>query len=156
MPTKRTIEVIPNPFIALDQDGIPQGVVGRVPVGAQIDLLASQKTGKNRYYFPLGKTDGVHVVPYNGDNVTSVLAGELLVTNIEDALLCGISEDSFLDAEEALAAERKKAEAYYRSVKGDDAKVADIPREPMKLEEDETAPIVTSAKQLSPYLTKEG
>lgn len=133
----KTIEVVPNPYIALDKDGVPQGTVGAgmpgVFVGAAIDLHASRETGKNRFYYPPNK-DGsfAKTVLFSAEIVASVLAGELIVTNLADALACGLTTKSFLEPEKALAAEKDKALAYWRSVAGKDAVLGEIPRAPSK------------------------
>lgn len=151
----KVIEVIPNPYIALDKDGIPQGVVGAgVPgifVGAQIDLIASQQTGKTRVYFPPNK-DGTFTrkVIATGAIVQAVLSGELIVTNKADALACGISEKDFLEPEKALAKEKDNALAYYQSVKGKGAKLGDIPRKMTELQEGDELPVQTASKQITP------
>lgn len=148
----KVIEVMPNPYIAVDKDGVPQGVVGAgMPgsfVGAQLDLALTTKTGKNRFFFPLGKTGGKAKVHLTGDMAQAILAGELIACTKEDAAAVGILEKDFLDPDKALAAEKKKAEAYYQSVKGKDAKVVDIPREPAASDEAPAAP--SAAKQLTP------
>lgn len=151
----KVIEVIPNPYIALDKDGIPQGVVGAgmpgVFIGAQQDLIASQKTGKMRFYFPPNR-DGsfTRKVLMTGTIAQAIHAGELIVTNKEDALACGIGPNDFLGPKEALAAEKTKALAYYQSVKGKDAKVGEIPREAMVLKEGDELPVQTASKQITP------
>lgn len=149
----RTIEVIANPYIALDKDGIPQGVVGAgmpgIFIGAQVDLVASKKSGKIRFYFPetvhrnekgerLAPTLARKVV-FTTEIVTAVQAGELLVTNVADAKTCGLTEKEFLPADKALEKEAAKALAYYQSVKGKDAKLGDIPRKAMEEPEAPTA-----------------
>jgi hypothetical protein len=154
----KIIEVIPNPYIALDKDGVPQGVVGAgmpgVFIGAQIDLVASRLTGKNRYYFPLGKTGGRHKVKLSVDVVTAVREGSLIAADEKAAALCGIFGEEFLPPEEAMEEEREKALAYYRAALGEDAEVQDIPREPTPAPE-EVLPIETASKRVSPNLTKE-
>lgn len=151
----KVIEVIPNPYIALDKDGIPQGAVGAgVPglfIGAQIDLLASQQTGKTRFYFPPNKDGSLtRKVIFSSAILQAVHAGELIVTNKPDALACGLSEKDFLEPEKALAKEKEKALAYYQSVKGKDAKLADVPREPTQIKEGDELPVQTASKQITP------
>ena len=151
----RIIEVIPNPYIALDKDGIPQGVVGAgmpgVFIGAQLDLVLSQKTGKNRFYFPPNR-DGsfVRKVHLTGDIATAVLEGSLIAANAKDALACGILEKDFLEPEKALAVEKEKALAYYQSMHGKGAKIQDIPREMTKLQEGDDLPVQTASTKLTP------
>jgi len=115
----RTISVIPNPYIALDKDGVPQGTVGAgmpgVFIGASIDLVASRKTGKTRFYYPKnGDGSLTRKVILSSDIVTAVLAGELLAATIEDARVCGVSDEEYLAPEKVLASEREKALAYGR------------------------------------------
>lgn len=149
----KVIEVFPNPYIALDKDGIPQGVVPAgmpgVFVGAQLDIEAARKTGKNRFFFPMGKNGGKAKVHLNGDMITAILAGELIVVNKDDAALCGIRTE-FLEPEKALAAEKQKALEYWQSVKGKDAKVGEIPREATKADEGAPAAATPGDLQLTP------
>ena len=158
----KTIEVVPNPYIGLDKDGIPQAVVGAgMPgtfIGAQADLVASQQTGKNRFYYPLDR-DGkmTKKVVFSGEIVASVQAGELLAANPKDALACGITAKEYLEPEKALAAEKAKANARWQALhatvdgKPDTTKqVGDIPREATRREENETGPAASAPKQLTP------
>lgn len=152
----RTIEVIPNPFIALDKDGVPQGVVSAgmpgVFIGARIDLVASRKTGKTRFYFPKGKDGAViaRKVVLSAEIVTAVQAGELLVAKVEDALLCGLTEKEFLAPEKILEAEEKKALAYWQSLRGKDAKLGAIPHEAEEEAPGEEAPARKASEQITP------
>lgn len=155
------IEVIPNPYIALDKDGVPQGVVPAgapgLYIGAAVDLVACQKTGKQRFYYPLDRdgkaTKRVHVT---SDIVTSVQCGELIVVDAAGAKACGITTKEFLPADKALEAEKAKALAYWQALHGDEkgpntsAKIGDIPREPTKLATGENLPPQTTSKQLTP------
>lgn len=149
----KVIEVTPNPYIALDKDGIPQGVVGAgmpgVYVGAVLDLVATRETGKSRFYFPPNK-DGsfARKVHMTADIVTAIHAGELLVTNLPDALAVGLTSKEFLTADKAMDAEKAKALAYYRSVKGPEAAIKDIPRAATPDKGD--LPIEQATKQLTP------
>jgi len=138
----KIIEVIPNPYIALDKDGVPQAAVSAgvpgVYIGAQLDGVASRKSGKMRFYYPANKVGGMErKVKLTADVLTAVLAGELIVANLGDALLCGISKESYLPPEKALAAEKEKALAYYRSVAGPNAALGEIPRKPTAEDADE-------------------
>lgn len=160
----KIIEVIPNPYIALDKDGVPQGVVGAgmpgVFIGAMQDLVASQDTGKQRFYYPLDdKKSARRKVLLTAEIVVSILAGELIVCEAVDAKACGFvlgPKSTFLPAEEALANEKIKALAYWQDLKGDEngpdktATIADIPREPTTRESTTTAPTTTKQAQLTP------
>lgn len=159
----KKIAVIANPYIALDKDGVPQGVValpgapGRF-IGAHIDLAASQKAGRTRLYFP-GPNEkrgekgaaGLQVVELELDAtlLRAVLEGSLLATTKEGAHLCGIRGEEYLPPEKALEAEREKALAYARALRGDAAKVEPIPQSPT----DEAAPEATTDVKLTPTLT---
>lgn len=140
----KVIEVIPNPYIALDKDGVPQGAVSAgmpgVYVGAQVDIVATRKTGKMRFFFPGGSENVERAktqkivggmlavkVAFTADMVASVRAGELLAVTKESAALCGISEKEYLEPEAVLASEAEKALAYLKSAKGDAAKLGEIP-----------------------------
>ncbi len=159
----RTIDVYPNPFIALDADGVPQGTVC-VPgsptshIGALLDLVATQKSGKERFYFPLGKKEGKYTVPLSGEIAHAVRAGELLAADEKSAAACGITAKEFLPYDKVLAAEKEKALSYLRAVKGPDATLGDIPREatppePAGDEGDDGVP--NALRQLTPTLTEE-
>lgn len=152
----KTITVIPNPYIALDKDGVPQGVVGAgmpgVFVGAQIDIVASRASGKNRYFYPPNRDGSLtRKVVFSAEVAHAVAAGELLAATAADAALCGITEKEYLEPKRALEAEAEKALAYYRSVKGKDAKLADVPREATP-EPAEGLPAETASVQLTPNL----
>jgi hypothetical protein len=157
----KIIEVIPNPYIALDKDGIPQGVSGAgMPglfIGAQVDLVAVRQTGKQRFFYPLDRTGSpkkrVHMT---ADVVTAIHAGELIVCEAADAKACGFTAKAFLPPEEALAAEKAKALAYWQALKGDEhgpnksATIGEIPREATVLPQDEIAPPNPTTIQLTP------
>lgn len=159
----KVIEVIPNPYIALDKDGVPQGVVGAgMPgtfVGATIDLVQTRRTGKNRYFYPLSKEGKKsRRVQLTAEMATAIQAGELILVSREDAAHCGLSDKEFLEPEAALEAERLKALAYYQSARGKSAKIQDVPRADTKVEEGETPPLETATVQLTPTvkMKKEG
>jgi hypothetical protein len=159
----RTISVIPNPYIALDKDGVPQGTVGAgmpgVFIGASIDLVASRKTGKTRFYYPKnGDGSLTRKVILSSDIVTAVLAGELLAATIEDARVCGVSDEEYLAPEKVLASEREKALAYWRSLKGASAEIGEIPREETPEKEGEETPALKAAEEVTPgvKMTKPG
>lgn len=161
----KIIEVIPNPYIALDKDGVPQGAVGAgmpgIFIGAAVDPHASKMTGKQRFYYPLDR-DGKPEkrVHFSADIVTSVQAGELIAANKATARACGISDKEYLEPAAALEAEKKKALAYWQSVNLIDgkpdpnAKVGEIPRKPSEPEDGETVPVETAALQITPTLKK--
>lgn len=157
----QVIEVIPNPYIALDKDGVPQGVVSAgmagVYVGAALDLVATRRTGKQRFYYPLDKAGSLKKkVHATADIVASVRCGELIAADLAAAKVCGITKADFLDPDKALAAEKAKALAYWQALKGDEsgpdktATIGDIPREPSKEEAGEALPPVTATKQITP------
>lgn len=158
MSTLRTIEVIPNPFIALDHEGVPQGVVSAgvpgVYVGAHLDLVASRKTGKSRFYYPTNK-DGsiVRKVLFTAEIVACVQAGELLAANKPDALICGISDKEYLPPEEALAKEIEKAQAYWTSARGPDAKIGEIPRTATEENPEAPLPPAKASVEVTPNVT---
>ncbi len=157
----KIIEVIPNPYIALDKDGVPQGVVGAgapgLYVGAELDLVATQKTGKMRFFYPLDKAGSFKKkVHLTADIGVSIRAGELIVCDRAVAATCGITAKEFLEPEEALAAERVKALKYWQALHGDEkgpnksVTVADIPRAASVLKAGEVLPAVSpNANQLT-------
>lgn len=157
----KIIEVVPNPYIALDHEGVPQGVVSAgmpgVFIGAQQDLHASRATGKMRFYYPLDREGkATKKVVLSGDVITAVHAGELIAANLPSALACGLTAKEFLEPEKALAAERKKALDYFQALRSVDgkpnleAKLAEIPRKPT--EESDGAPIKTASETVAPNL----
>lgn len=158
----KTIEVVPNPYIAIDADGVPQGVVGAgAPgafIGAQLDLVETRRTGKNRFYFPKAKDGSLkRTVPFTADIAHAIRVGDLLAADKKTALICGISEKEFKDPEKQLEAERQKAQAYLESLYGKGAaEVKPIPREATQVKEGETLPTETASKQLTASVKKEG
>lgn len=138
--TTKIIDVYPNPYIALDKDGVPQGTVTHpgmpnTHVGAMLDLYASQAEGKERFYFPLGRDrenrekpgDGRVRVHFSPEIAMSVRSGELIAADAKTASLCGVKE--FKDPLAALEREKDKALKYYRRLHGEAAQIKDIPRE---------------------------
>jgi hypothetical protein len=160
----KIIEVIPNPYIALDKDGVPQGVVGAgLPglfIGALQDLVASQDTGKNRFYYPLGEKKSMRKrVVLTPEISTAINAGELIVCEEADAKACGFvlgPNSSFLDPDAALAAEKAKALAYWQDLKGDEngpdksASIGEIPRTPTERGATSPVPVTSKQAQLTP------
>lgn len=161
----KKLAVIANPYIAVDKDGVPQGVVsipglvGRF-IGAHIDLKASQKAGRTRLYFPApnpeprknekGAAGLLEVeVTLDATILNAVLDGSLIATTTEGAHLCGI-RDGYLEPEKALEAEKKKALAYYRSIAGEDAELKPIPQ---TATEDDAPVAATTKVQLTETLT---
>jgi len=156
----KTIQVIPNPYSAIDADGVPQGVVGfpglrGVWIGAALDTVASKKSGKTRFYFPAGNDRrkettiaGMRVVTLNVSdaNVRStvakaVLEGSLIVVTKADAAKLGIVS-AYLEADKALDAEKARAQRKFRARHGDSVELGAIPHEPTPDEEtdDEVTP----------------
>lgn len=147
----KTIDVIPNPYSAIDADGVPQGVVG-LPgaigawIGAALDPVASRKTGKNRFYFPGPNTKrdekgvaGLRVVTLKVANsavlatvANAVREGSLIVVGKDDARKLGFSDKEFLEPEKALEREKQRAQ----ELAGKDAKLADVPHEATPEDED--------------------
>ena len=151
----RIIEVIPNPYAGLDKDGVPQAAVGAgMPgafIGAQIDLVATLATGKNRFYFPPNRDGSLtRKVHLTGDMMTAIHAGDLLVANKADAAAVGLV--AFLEPAAALEAERVKALARWQALRGPDAKLGDIPREATKVKDGEEPPAQPATKQITPTL----
>lgn len=152
----KKIAVIANPYIAVDKDGVPQGVVsipgiiGRF-IGANIDLKASEKAGRTRVYFPAPNEKkgekgaaGLLALEFTLDAtvLNAVRSGSLIATTKEGAGLCGISDKEYLEPEAALAAERKKALEYYRAIAGKSAELQPIPQvaTPAETTADDAAP----------------
>lgn len=134
----RTIEVFPNPYAGLCPDGIPQGVVQmpgtRNYVGAHLDLVACEQTGKTRFYFaaPQDGETGVQglrkvTVPFTAEIARAVLEGGLIVAHPDHARMCGLSSDDFAEADAQLTAERARAIAERQAQYGSDATVGEVP-----------------------------
>ena len=123
----RTIDVYANPYAALDADGVPQGVVQmpgtRNYVGAFLDIVASEKTGKNRFYFTGEKV----TVPFTPEVARAVLEGGLIVADAEHARMVGLSPDDFIDAKVQLHKEQERALSELKAMRGDAAKVEAVP-----------------------------
>jgi len=135
----RTIEVFANPYAGIDPDGIPQGVcqmpgTTRNYVGAQLDLVASELTGKSRFYFapPQEGETGVQglrkvTVPFTPEIARAVLEGGLIVAHPEHARMCGLAEDDYAAADKQLTAERARALAERKAQIGEDATIGEVP-----------------------------
>lgn len=166
----KTIQVIANPYSAIDADGVPQGVVG-LPgarlawVGATLDPVATKTSGKTRFYFP-GATknpkraheekeiSGLRVVTLDVENTTvraavanAVLEGSLIAVDKAEAAQLGIVKE-FLDAAKALDAEKEKALDAFRALRGKDAELEPIPHEATKAEEPEEDAKASPAPQV--------
>jgi hypothetical protein len=120
------IRVLPNPYAAIDADGVPQGVVGMpltrgVWVGARLDLEASEKTGKSRFVF----VDREVELPLIAETARAVLAGSLIAADEASAKACGVKE--FIAPPEALAREKQRAEEQFRASYGDAAELKPVP-----------------------------
>ena len=144
----KLIEVYANPYIALDADGVPQGVVDMPgsrghQIGAFLDLALSEKTGKTRYYFPKRSVK----VPMSTAISNAVREGALIAADEESARLCGV-RDEYKTFGQALADERAKAVEYWRSLGGKDATVGDVPTEACK--DDPTAETNPGLVRLTP------
>lgn len=160
--------VVANPYAAVDADGVPQGVVG-VPgtrgiyVGARIDSVASQKTGKQRFYFPPAKDGGLRIVELNVSSAyarsyvaSCILEGGLIAVDEATATAVGISPKNFLPADRALEVERVRALELYRVVYGKDAVLQPIPTEQAPAEEtpSEDAPSATPSTDVASSRTR--
>lgn len=150
----KTIEVYANPYCALDKDGIPQGVMPMpgAPtsyIGAQLDLALTLKTGKQRFYFPIGRNGGKFKAPLTAEISTAVRDGALIAADKQSAHYCGVRA-SYLEPEKALEAEKAKALADRRAQLGPDATVGEVPREPTKFDDEKSAPAPATAAQVSP------
>lgn len=155
--------VVANPYAAIDANGVPQGVVG-VPgtrgiyVGARTDTVASQKTGKQRFYFPPAKDGGLRVreldvtSAYARSYVANcILEGGLIAVDEATATAVGISSKTYLPVDKALEAERLKALEAYRVVYGKDAVLQPIPTEETTSED---VPSATPSADVAPSRTR--
>ena len=159
----KTARVVANPYAAIDANGVPQGVVG-VPgtrgiyVGARIDTVASEKTGKQRFYFPPAKDGGPRIVEINVTSAyarsyvaSCILEGGLIAVDEATATAVGISPKTYLPVDKALEAERVKALETYRVVVGKDAVLQPIPTEETASED---APSATPSADVAPNRTR--
>ncbi len=128
--TVPTVSVIPNPFHALDANGVPQSVVGtagtRRYVGARIDEELSEATGKTRFFYPEFPERKYELV-LDALVANAIREGALLVTDVESARKVGISEEDFLEVEAVLESEREKALASFVALVGEGATIEDVP-----------------------------
>lgn len=136
----KVAKVIANPYCALDADGVPQGVVGMpgaagIYIGAMPDAVASEKSGKKRFYFPRNRDGSRRVVTVpvehaavRADIARAVNDGSLLAADAETARCFGISE--FVEPEKILAIERANALESFRVLRGKDAAFRDVPEAP--------------------------
>lgn len=132
----RTIDVYPNPFAGIAEDGMPQGVCQmpgtRNYIGAHLDQVACEQTGKSRFYYaaPQEGETGVMglrkvTVPFTAEIARAVLEGGLIVADAEHARMCGLA--GFIDAATQLKAERARAESEQKAHYGDGAEILDFP-----------------------------
>lgn len=132
----RTIDVYPNPFAAIAHDGTPQAVVAmpgtRNYVGAHLDLVACQQTGKSRFYYaaPQPGETGIQglrkvTIPFTAETARAVLEGGLIVADPEHARMCGLS--GYIDADTQLKAEAARALAEWQAHYGADATLQPFP-----------------------------
>lgn len=130
MPVITKVKVVPNPFHSLAHDGTPQGVVGypgsRGYIGAQIDHVHSGVHDASRFYFPRFP-DHVYEVPLDGVIANAILEGSLIAATEECARKVGIAKDDYQPVDQALAAEKTKAEAELTARYGDAVKLQDVP-----------------------------
>lgn len=152
------IEVMANPYIALAADGVPQGTVAtpgypNSHIGARLDPVATRKTGKERFYFPLGR-DGKALVKvgFTSEIAQAIRSGELIAVDEKTARICGVSK--FLPPDQALKREEEKAAAYLTSLQREDVTLQPIPREATPEETDDDKAVADPTKvKLTPTVT---
>lgn len=156
MAKARTIDVYANPYCGVDADGVPQGVVqmpdSRNWIGAFVDHVACERSGKTRFYF----TGKKYPVPFTAEIAKAVRDGGLIVADKESALICSIAEKDFEEPLARLAKEKAIAQARL-DAEGRGAKVADPPSAETKREEGEKPPteVVLSGPKNDPrYVLK--
>jgi len=121
----QTINVVANPYFFITADGVPQGVVSKPGmtdawIGAVLDDAACFKADKFRFWF----TGAVVTVLFTAAIARAVQEGDLFVADTESALLCGISDEDFLTADECLKASEAKAAEQWKANTGRDMKPA--------------------------------
>lgn len=159
----KVARVVANPYAAIDANGVPQGVVG-VPgtrgiyIGARIDTVASEKTGKQRFYFPPAKDGGPRVVEIPVSSAyarayvaSAILEGGLLAVDEATAFAVGITPKSYLPVDKVLEAERVKALELFRAAYGKEAVLQPVPTEETASED---APSTAVAADTSPNRTR--
>lgn len=150
-------KVVANPYAALDvrlsdsdeKIGIPQGVVALpgargIWLGARTDEVASARTGKQKFYFPLDK-GARRVIDIQVDDANvrahiarAILDGSLIAADEKTAREVGISKGEFLKVDEVLAIEKAKALETFRAFYGPGATLDEVPLTETAL--DESAP----------------
>lgn len=150
-------KVVANPYAALDvrlsdsdeKIGIPQGVVALpgargIWLGARTDEVASARTGKQKFYFPLDK-GARRVIDIQVDDANvrahiarAILDGSLIAADEKTAREVGISKGEFLKVDEVLALEKAKALETFRAFYGPGATLDEVPLTETAL--DESAP----------------
>lgn len=163
----RTIEVYANPYCALDADGVPQGVVQmpgtRNYVGAHIDIVASERSGKTRFYFAPPNTAknerGAHglrqiTVPFTAEIARAINDGALIVADKNGARMVGIKEADFEEPDARLKKEREIALEQRRAFYSKEAKVGNAPTTPTERAVDEKPPaeVVLSGTRANPHV----
>jgi hypothetical protein len=135
-PKTRLIEVFANPYSGIAEDGVPQGVVTmpgtRNYIGAHLDQVACEQTGKSRFYYapPEEGEIGAHglrkvTVPFTPEIARAVLEGGLIVDDEEHARMCGLT--GYVDAGTQLEAEMERAASEWEAHYGVEAKIGPIP-----------------------------
>lgn len=139
-------KVVANPYAALDvrlsdsdeKIGIPQGVVALpgargIWLGARTDEVASARTGKQKFYFPLDK-GARRVIDIQVDDANvrahiarAILDGSLIAADEKTAREVGISQGEFLKVDEVLALEKAKALETFRAFYGPGATLDEVP-----------------------------
>ena len=140
-------KVVANPYAALDvrlsdsdeKIGIPQGVVALpgargIWLGARTDEVASARTGKQKFYFPLDKAGKRRVIDIQVDDANvrahiarAILDGSLIAADEKTAREVGISQGEFLKVDEVLALEKAKALETLRAFYGPGATLDEVP-----------------------------
>ncbi len=153
-PKMRTIDVYPNPFAGVADDGVPQGVVTmpgtRNYIGAHFDQVACEDMGKSRFYYaaPQSGESGVMglrkvTVPFTPEIARAVLEGGLIIADAEHARMCGLTD--YVDAAKQLEAEAARALEEWQAHYGPSATIQPFPVE-ATTRPDPSAAIAPAAK----------
>jgi hypothetical protein len=157
-------KVVANPYAALaiepssdgeSKVGIPQGVTALpasrgIWMGARLDPMKSERTGKNHFYFQPDKQSpelpriveiDVSDANVRGHIANAILDGSLIAADAKTASLVGIVGKEFLSVADCLKAEKAKSLDNLKASYGDACSLESIPFAEEKAAEDDGRPV---------------